>query len=280
MQTARSSELSQVLEPSKLKVRVRNFWGSEPCGTHFATGEKFTRDYYEQIEQYRYDVEPQIFSFAQFTRYHGKRVLEVGVGVGTDFLQWVRAGAEAHGIDITAEGIEHVRRRLELYGLKASELKVADAEALPYPDGHFDLVYSWGVIHHSPDTLKALAEIVRVTRPGGMCKIMVYNRCSLGAFYLWMKYALLKGGPWKSIAWCLAHYQESPGTKGYTVKEFQEILKGFPVTAAKVRPVMTYVDTLSLSSKWPVRLFGALAGRVLGPRRFGWFLTIEFVVTG
>ena len=95
-----------------------------------------------------------------------------------------------------------------------------------------------------------------------------------------MKYALLKGIPWRSIAWCLAHYQESPGTKGFTVKELQDILKDFAVTAVKVRPVMTYVDTLSLSSKWPVRLFGALASRVLGPRRFGWFLTIEFVVTG
>ena len=280
MQSAETTDTRSAREPSELKDQVRDFWGTEPCGTHVAEGEQFSREYYEQIEQYRYEVEPDIFAFAQFTRACGKRVLEVGVGVGTDFLQWVRAGADAYGVDLTEEGIEHVRRRLELYGLKAAELRVADAESLPYEDDYFDLVYSWGVIHHSPDTTKALAELVRVTRPGGTCKIMVYNRHSLGAFYVWAKYALLRGRPWRSIAWCLARFQESPGTKGYTVKEFEAMLASLPVAGARVRPVMSYVDTLALSRKRPVRFVGAVLSRLLGSERFGWFLTIEFTVTG
>lgn len=263
---------------SEEKARVRDFWNETPCGTQVATESRYSREYFEQIEGYRYDVERSIFAFAQFTRFHGKKVLEVGVGVGTDFLQWVRAGAEAYGIDVTSEGIDHVRRRLDVYGLEAKELQVADAESLPYADDFFDLVYSWGVIHHSPNTLEALEEIIRVTKPGGMCKLMVYNRHSLGAFYLWLKYALLMGRPWKSLAWCLAHFQESPGTKGYTVKEFETILADYSVEKVRVRPMMTYVDTLSLSDKWPVHLFGGLVSRILGPGRFGWFLTIEFIV--
>ena len=126
----------------KLKNKVHDYWNKEPCGTNVANSEKYTKEYFEEIEKYRYSLEPQIFSFAQFTRYHGKKILEVGVGAGSDFMQWVRAGAGAHGIDLTPEGIEHVKNRLELYGLKAEYLKVADAEAIPYPNDFFDLVYS------------------------------------------------------------------------------------------------------------------------------------------
>ncbi|WP_139094312.1 class I SAM-dependent methyltransferase, partial [Acinetobacter baumannii] len=70
--------------------------------------------------------------------------------------------------------ISNVRERLAVYGLTAKELKVGNAESLPYPDGSFDLVYSWGVIHHSPDTEKCLSEISRVARKGAPVKVMVY----------------------------------------------------------------------------------------------------------
>jgi len=263
---------------SYVKTQVRDFWNRRPCGTEVTTEEKYSIPYFEHIENYRYNVEPHIFSFAQFTRFHEKRVLEVGVGAGTDFLQWARAGAHAYGIDLTPEGIEHVQQRLRLYGLKAQELRVADAESLPYPEDSFDLVYSWGVIHHSPNTIKALEEMIRVTRPGGMCKIMVYNRHSLGAFYLWVKHALLKGRPWKSFAWCLYHFQESLGTKGYTAKEFARILRNYPVEGVKIRSFKTYFDSLELSKKRLSRALGGILSYLFGERHFGWFLTIEFTV--
>ena len=144
----------------ELKTRVKEYWNTEACGTDVAEAPKFSRQYFDQIEDNRYRVEPEIFAFAQFTRFRDQKVLEVGIGAGTDFMQWVRAGAKAYGVDLTEEAVEHAKKRLDAYGLSAEEVRVADAENLPYPDNTFDLVYSWGVIHHTPDTIKALEEII------------------------------------------------------------------------------------------------------------------------
>lgn len=260
--------------PAGLKQEVREFWEEAPCGTGVTQAPRYSRAYFDEIEAYRYAAEPEIFSFAQFTRFHGQRVLEVGVGAGTDFLQWVRAGARAHGLDLTAAAVEHVRQRLAVYGLAAEDVRVGDAEALPFPDGAFDLVYSWGVIHHSPDTARALSEIVRVTRPGGACKIMIYNRRSLFAFLTWVRRALLRGRPWKSAAWCLHHYVESKGTKAYTRAEVRVMLARLPVYDVRIDTILTHSDRLEYSG--PVRRIIASALAALFGARAGWFMTIEF----
>src|ERR1043166_4138386 len=122
----------------KLKEQVRDFWNRQSCDTNFARAPKFSRDYFEQIEAYRYGDQPFIHSFAQFTRYHGKRVLEVGFGAGTDFIQWLRAGAIASGIDLTEEAMENLRHRIQVYGLPSPEkILVSDAENLPFPSEYF-----------------------------------------------------------------------------------------------------------------------------------------------
>ena len=167
-----------------LKKQVHDYWNTASCGTEFIKKEKFTRDYFNAVEEFRYTIEPEIFSFAQFSRYHGKKVLEVGIGAGTDFIQWLRSGALAYGIDLTQEALDNVHQRCAQEGLIPQELSLGDAENLLYPSASFDLVYSWGVIHHSPHTEKALAELVRVTKPGGTIKYMVYNRRSLFALYM------------------------------------------------------------------------------------------------
>src|SRR5687767_13620453 len=163
------------MNQSAVKDEVAKYWNKRACGTGVTAAEKFSRDYFDEIEDYRYRVEPEIHGFAQFTRYRGQKVLEVGVGAGTDFLQWVRAGAKAYGIDLTEEGVAHVKHRLAVYGLAAEDVRVADAENIPHPDETFDLVYSYGVIHHSPNTIRALEELIRCTKVGGTIKFMVYN---------------------------------------------------------------------------------------------------------
>jgi ubiquinone/menaquinone biosynthesis C-methylase UbiE len=263
---------------ASLKSQVRDYWGKEPCGTAIAKSKEFSREYFDEIETYRYHVEPEIFSFAQFTRFRGCKVLEVGVGAGTDFIQWVRAGALAYGVDLTAESIEHVKKRLEVYGLKAEEVRVADAENLPYPDNQFDLVYSWGVIHHTPDTIKALEEIIRVNRPGGMCKIMVYNRHSLSAFYKYLCWGLLRGRPFRSISWLLSHHQESIGTKAFTIGEIKAILSRYPVGKVKIQAHVTKYDLLYNQPLW-LRIPAYVLACLFGFDRVGWFMTIEFEKT-
>ena len=260
--------------PTSLKRAVHDYWNASACNSDAAVAPKYTREYFEQIEEARYATQPEIFSFAQFTRAHGMKVLEVGVGAGTDFLQWVRAGAQAYGIDLTEEAVEHTGRRLQVYGLAARDVRVADAESLPYENESFDLVYSWGVIHHTPDTQRALAEIVRVCRPGGRLKIMIYNRHSLLAYRTWVRFALLRGQPNRSIASVLANHVESAGTKAFTVDEARSILHTFPLTDVKVEPMLSSYDVLGdLGGRW--RTGATLVANMMGGHRVGWFLGIQ-----
>jgi len=255
-----------------LKSQVKEFWNRQSCDVQHARAEKFSRDYFEQIEQRRYDSTPIIHAFAQFTRYHGKRVLEVGFGAGTDFIQWLRAGAVASGVDLTEEALDNVNRRIEVYGLPQPEcLGVADAEDLPFSDNAFDLGYSWGVLHHTPNTEKSIAELVRVVRPGGEIKLMLYNRHSIYAYRRWLQMALGKGRPWKSLGWVLANHVESAGTKGYTKNEIGLMLAPLGLTDVRIETFLTTVDHLD-HQRFPFRLcnrpFAALVS--LAGNGFGW----------
>lgn len=235
---------------------------------------KFTRASFDEIERYRYAVEPEIFSFAQFTRLHGERLLEVGVGTGSDSLQWARAGCRVHGIALTEEAIAHVRHRLAVYGLEADDLRVADGERLPYDDGTFDVLYSWGVIHHSPDTERALREIVRVTRPGGTIKVMVCHRPSLNTWFRWLRFAALPGQPFRSLTWVMHHHFESPGTKAYTRAEFEDMAARAGARIAAIRTPATRYD-LQFESRAIVRAAAWALACLVGWERCGFFLMAE-----
>ena len=116
--------------------------------------------------------------FVDFDSLAGKDVLDVGIGSGIATQMLAESGAKVTGVDLTEWAVETTRRRLDAFGLEA-DVRQADAEQLPFEDASFDLVFSWGVIHHSSDMDRALAELVRVTRPGGQLVLMVYHRRSL-----------------------------------------------------------------------------------------------------
>jgi ubiquinone/menaquinone biosynthesis C-methylase UbiE len=178
------------------------------------------------------------------------------------------------GVDLTAAAIDHARARLELGNLAADDLRVSNAEKLDHPNDTFDLVYSWGVIHHSPSIEQALREIVRVTKPGGTVKLMLYNRRSLAALYIWLKWGLLRGHPTRSISNCLSQFVESPGTKAVTASEVRQMLKNVGVSRYEMHSVMTHQDKLDDHPR--VRWLGHALSRVVDSDRFGWFLLIEF----
>lgn len=258
----------------ELKEQVRNYWNAASCGTEVTSQQKFSSKYFFEIEDFRYRIEPEIFSFAQFTRFRGQKMLEVGVGAGSDFTQWVRAGAHAHGVDLTQEAIDNTRIRLALEGLEPALLMQADAESLPFEDNSFDLVYSWGVIHHSPNMEKCLSEIVRVAKPGATIKIMIYNRHSLFALYRYLLAGLFKGKPFQSLKKILYEYQESPGTKAYTFKEVRAMLKPLPVTVIAHKAMVSAHDLLYYKSKF-VQNVAYWAAALGGWNKVGWFMTLE-----
>jgi ubiquinone/menaquinone biosynthesis C-methylase UbiE len=138
---------------------------------------------------------------------------------------------------------------------------VADAEALPFADTSFDLVYSWGVLHHTPNTKRALDEIRRVLKPRGEARVMLYSRRSWVAFGAWLRYAALRGHPWRSLSQVLAQHMESPGTKAYTQHELEDLFRGF-----------RRFDFAHFITPYDRRVAGPLA-TLLGPR-LGWFIGI------
>jgi SAM-dependent methyltransferase len=164
-----------------LKRAVQSFWNARPCGSKFARYEPGTREFFLAVEQHRYLSEPHIVEMAAFSEARGKRVLEIGCGLGTDAVQFVHAGADYFGIDLSPVSVGWAKRNLALRNLRAEWL-VCDAESLPFPADTFDLVYSSGVLHHTPDFAASVAEIHRVLRPGGRAIVMIYHKNSFNYY--------------------------------------------------------------------------------------------------
>jgi ubiquinone/menaquinone biosynthesis C-methylase UbiE len=248
--------------PSDLKEAVRSHWQRQACGTRdVAPGDR--RQFFAQIEHDRYAGEPYILPFARFEDGRGKKVLEVGVGAGTDFVNWVRHGAIATGVDLTEQGVALTRERLELEGLKADTC-VGDAEDLPFENDTFDIVYSYGVLHHSPDTPRTVREVHRVLKPGGTARVMVYHYPSWVCFMVWGLHSLARGRPWENPRRAVFNHLESAGTKVYTTSEAQSLFRAF--ARADVRPQLTPADLLLMRPSEKYRRWYHRAAWSLCPR--------------
>jgi ubiquinone/menaquinone biosynthesis C-methylase UbiE len=174
--------------------QVRAWWNRNPMSYDVDDPipyEEGSQEYFREIDRRifhpRYmrltaDAQGRVFGrYVDFDALEGKDVLEVGCGSGIAAQMLAEAGANLTAVDLTPWAVETTRKRLDAFGLEANVLE-ADGEALPFSDASYDLVFSWGVIHHSSDMDRALGELVRVCRPGGKLVLMVYNRHSL--FYV------------------------------------------------------------------------------------------------
>src|SRR4030043_982285 len=177
------------IQLNEVKVQVREWWNARPCGSRVSDKEIGSKAFFEEIEQHRYTQEYHIPKVVNFENWKGKEVLEIGCGLGTDLLQFARAGAQVTGIDLTPRSVELTSRRFELYGVKGY-FEVGDAENLNFADETFDLVYSHGVLHHSPNTQRAVDEIYRVLKPGGKTIVMLYHKNS---YNYWVNIRILRG---------------------------------------------------------------------------------------
>ena len=222
-QTATTATVTVPRHPTKRAVY--DFFQEASCGERLLLPDTTAEGYRKQAEM-RYRWEPQIPPFAEFESWRGKRVLEIGVGLGADHEQFAKAGAILYGLDLTPRAIAHTRRRLELIGLR-SNLLVGDAEELPYADETFDLVFSWGVILNCPDIQRAVADIHRILKPGAEARVMVYHKWSMVGYMLWTRYALLRFRPWLPIKYIYCHYLENYGTQAFSVAEARRLFSQF-----------------------------------------------------
>ena len=264
---------------STLKFDVKQYWNKASCGEELYL-EKADREGYASQSERRYLLEPYIEPFANFQDYKKKKVLEVGVGLGADHQKFAEAGALCFGVDMTPRSVEHTERRLALFGLQ-SQLSVGDAEYLEFPDKTFDCVYSWGVLHHSPNTQEAIHEVHRVLRPGGKSLIMMYHKWSLVGFMLWLRYGFLRLRPFISLKDVYHNYLESPGTKAYSKEEAHKMFSLF--THVEINTVLTHGDLLEGGAGQRHEGFLINVARAIWPRRLiklilpraGLFMLIE-----
>jgi len=173
------------------KLRAREQWGQDPCGAEYDREHELgTREFFDEVERYRYqEYAPWMPRLMEFEKFRGARLLEVGCGMGTDLLQFARGGARCIGVDLTPRSVEITRHRFKLYGADGSFM-ISDGEHLPFRSESFDVVYSNGVLHHTPDTAGSIREVHRVLRPGGTARIMLYHRNSLN---YWVEIVLRRG---------------------------------------------------------------------------------------
>lgn len=153
---------------------VRSYWESNPLYS-YEVAEPGTAAFFERFDQIkRGDVERYALGYWNFPAFANKAVLDVGCGPGWLTVQYARAGARAFAIDLTQKAVELTRKHLEHYR-QSADVRQGSAESIPFPDGTFDLVFSSGVLHHTPDTLGAFRECFRVLKPGGVAKITLYR---------------------------------------------------------------------------------------------------------
>jgi ubiquinone/menaquinone biosynthesis C-methylase UbiE len=229
------------VEMTDLKADVRRFWNAGSCGEVYAAGADAEQRFRAHAKA-RYRLEPYLHDFARFPEGAGRDVLEIGVGMGADHVEWAKSRPRRlAGVDLTPAAVAWTSQRLETYGF-TPEVQEADAEHLPFPDHSFDIAYSWGVLHHSPDTPQAFYEAHRVLRPGGTLRAMIYHRPSVVGLLLWARYGVATGHPARGLNDIYTHHLESPGTKGYTLAEARRLVA--PFASSKVGCIVSFGDLL------------------------------------
>lgn len=286
----------------ELKIAIRNWWSSFPMtyGWEHGTSEYLREDgsrervemgskrFFELADETfyswngpRHDESCKFGKIFDYDRYVGLPVLEVGCGLGCMAMNWAQHGARMTAVDINPVAVAQTRKRFELFNLDG-DIRQADAERLPFADGAFSFVYSWGVLHHTPGTKKAISELFRVLRPGGQCGVMLYNRHSLYFLYMvrYIEGFLNRESFWLDSLALASRYGDGASREGnpYTWPVTKREVRRFLFTQFRDVKIDVFgTDVPSVLDIWlpwlgsrilPQRLTDSLA------RRWGWSLWI------
>jgi len=223
--------------------QVRDFWDSRPCNIRHSSKPVGTREYFDDVEKRKYFVEPHISGFARFDRWKGKKVLEIGCGIGTDSINFARAGADLTVVDISEKSLEICRKRFEVYGLNA-RFYCGNAEELSsfLPIEKYDLIYSFGVIHHTPNPKKVFEEIRKYADASTEIKVMLYAKWSWKVFWIIMSYGRMAF--WRADE-LIRRYSEAqtgcPVTYTYTFNDVRRLMSGYMIVDMYKEHIFSYV---------------------------------------
>lgn len=196
---------------------IQRYWNHRIHDLEMTDEPVGTLAFFDDLDEYRFDKLRYLPELVDFSGFRGKQLIEIGCGIGTDLVRFARGGARVTGVDLAPTAIDLARKNLALHGVTAEDLRVANGEALPYPDASFDVVYGHGVVQYTADAPQLIRECHRVLRPGGTAIFMVYNRVSwLNALSKVMKVPL--------------EHEDAPVLKKYSIGEFRALLQPFIAT--------------------------------------------------
>ena len=241
--------------------RVREYWNRHIHDLEITAHPVGSRGFFDDLDQYHFEKLHHLLRLVDFDGYRGRRVLEVGCGAGVDLARFAKGGADVVGVDLASSAIDLARANFQQQGL-SGEFRVADGEALPFPENVFDLVYAHGVVQYTSNPRRLVDECRRVLKPGGEAVFQVYNRISwLNALSKLMKVGL--------------EHDDAPVLLKLSIAEFRSLVSGF----REVRIVPERFPVRSrLHGGWKgaiynglfVGTFNALPKSLV--QRFGWHL--------
>lgn len=224
------------IQPSKSVVipidqevdRVKQFWNRRPCNIRHSKKEFLSKEYFDEVELKKYTIEPHIPKFADFERWKGKKVLEIGCGIGTDSINFVRNGAKLTVIELSDESLRITKKRFEVYGLSATFIQGNAENMSSLIQGEkFDLIYSFGVIHHANHPDKIFDQLQKHASEGGELRIMLYSKISFKLFNLLMEKNIRTMKDTDKVIQYYSEAQEGcPVTHTYTFEQIENILDG------------------------------------------------------
>jgi len=213
--------------------KVQKFWDERPCNIRHSPRAIGTREYFDEVEQRKYFVEPHIPIFAEYPKWKDKRVLEIGCGIGTDTINFARAGAQVTAVDLSPKSLEIAQQRAGVFGLsKQINFYCGDAERLDQvvPVEPYDLVYSFGVIHHTPHPEKAIEQIKKYMGLKSELRLMVYSKVSYKLFWIMKEENIWDMGRLDELIAKNSEAQTGcPVTYTYTFNELRSLLYGFEI---------------------------------------------------
>lgn len=245
---------------------VKKFWNDRPCNIKHSSKEIGTKEYFNEVERKKFFVEPHILKFTEFPQWKNKKVLEVGCGLGTVGINFALNGSDYTGVELSKESLEIAKKRFEVYN-QSGKFYLGNAEELSsfVPIETYDLIYSFGVIHHSPHPEKIVSQIKKYMNENSVLKIMLYAKDS------WKNYMIDAG-----LDQPEAQYG-CPIANTYTKQDVVELLDGYEVLSIEQDHIFPYqVEPYKLGEyikqPWfdvmPTEMFETLE------KKLGWHLLI------
>jgi len=209
---------------------VKRFWDDRPCNVRHSSKISGTLEYFEEIHKKRYFVEPHILRFANFPEWKGKKVLEIGCGIGTDAVSFAKSGAHYTGVELSETSLDLAKKQFQVYDIYG-KFYLGNAEELCsfLPEKKYDLIYSFGVIHHSPIPENIFSGIEKYLVDGGVLKVMLYAK------YSWKNYMIEVGLDQPEAQFGV------PIANTYTKNEIITMMKGYDIRKIEQAHIFPYL---------------------------------------